>query len=644
MKRLSLSKWSLGVKLSVMTSFSVAVLFLILTLSLTHNAAKQLQNLTLDNMQNQVAGIGDMAGLFNATLSEEVTNYTRLFQSFLPKQFTRDDTTMVTVGSESTPTLRAGLKSLNLDESFVDDFLERTGAIATIFVRKGDDYVRIATSLRKEDGSRAMGTKLDRSGPAWALANRGETYRGLAMLFGNRYITQYQPVKDSSGMVIGILFVGVDISSQFQLMREKVLNKTLGDSGYFSVINGSPGAAQGQYLFHSTQEGKKPDWSAEDQQRLLQEKQGTMRIINQHGDAEIIAWQQLPGWNWVITGEVSEASLLAPINATRNTFLLAGLALVVLFALSFVWITRRWLSKPLQQVIGLAQHYAAGDLRATLETQRQDEVGQLIHAINGIGDGLERIVAQVRHAAEEISQGTDEIAASSGNISQQIVQQASSVEETSASMEQLGATVEQNADNVSQALKLVAEAADAVGHGGETVTRSVSTMSAIKVSSQSIVEITHVIESIAFQTNILALNAAVEAARAGEHGKGFAVVAAEVRALAQRSTQAAKEIDTLIEDSISKVTEGHQLSEQTRAAMENIISRMDQVKALMGEIDVASHEQSAGISQVNVAMSQIGQATHHNTEMVARSEQTAAELSQKGHHLNHLVSVFTLKG
>ncbi len=644
MKRLSLSKWSLGVKLSVMTSFSVAVLFLILTLSLTHNAAKQLQNLTLGNMQNQVAGIGDMAGMFNATLSEEVTNYTRLFQSFLPKKFTRDETTMVTVGSESTPTLRAGLKSLNLDETFVDDFLERTGAIATIFVRKGDDYVRIATSLRKEDGSRAMGTKLDRSGPAWALANRGETYRGLAMLFGKRYITQYQPVKNDAGEIIGILFVGVDITSQFQLMREKVLNKTLGDSGYFSVINGSPGAAQGQYLFHSTLEGKKPDWSAEDQLRLLQEKQGTMRIINQHGEAEIIAWQQLPGWNWVITGEVSEASLLAPINATRNTFLLAGLTLVVLFALSFVWITRRWLSKPLQQVIELAQHYAAGDLRATLETQRQDEVGQLIHAINGIGDGLERIVAQVRHAAEEISQGTDEIAASSGNISQQIVQQASSVEETSASMEQLGATVEQNADNVSQALKLVAEAANAVEHGGETVTRSVSTMSAIKVSSQSIVEITHVIESIAFQTNILALNAAVEAARAGEHGKGFAVVAAEVRALAQRSAQAAKEIDTLIEDSISKVTEGHQLSEQTRAAMENIISRMDQVKALMGEIDVASHEQSAGISQVNVAMSQIGQATHHNTEMVARSEQTAAELSQKGHHLTHLVSVFTLKG
>ncbi|MCU5773632.1 Cache 3/Cache 2 fusion domain-containing protein [Erwiniaceae bacterium BAC15a-03b] len=644
MIRLSLSRWSLGVKLSVLTSLSVAVLFFILTLSLTHNAAKQLQSLTLDNMQNQVAGIGDMAGMFNATLSEEVGNYTRLFQSFLPKTFSRDNNQRVAVGSESTPTLRAGLKTLNLDEGTVDDFLERTGAISTIFVRSGDDYIRVATSLRKEDGSRAMGTKLDRSSPAWALANQSQTFSGLATLFGKRYITQYQPVKDATGEVIGILFVGVDITSQFNLMREKVLNKTLGDSGYFSVINGAAGKSQGQYLFHSTLEGKNPDWSATDQQRLLQEKQGTMEIRNQHGETEIVAWQQLPGWNWIITGDISKASLLAPINATRNTFLLVGLALVLLFALSFVWVTRRWLSKPLQQVITLAEHYAAGNLRATLQTRRQDEVGQLITAINGIGDGLERIVSQVRHAAEEISHGTDAIAASSSTISEQISRQASSMEETSASMEQLGATVEQNADNVSQALTLVAEAASAVHHGGSTVTRSVNTMSAIKVSSQSIADITHVIESIAFQTNILALNAAVEAARAGEHGKGFAVVAAEVRGLAQRSAQAAKEIDSLIEDSISKVTEGHKLSEQTREAMDNIVTRIDQVKALMGEIDVASHEQSAGIGQVNIAMSQIGQATHHNTEMVARSEQTAAELSQKGHHLTHLVSVFSLKG
>lgn len=162
MKRLSFSRTSLGVKLSVMTSLSVAVLFFVLTLALSNNAAKQLEALTLENMQNQVAGIGDMAGMFNATLSEEVTNYTRLFESFLPKNFSRDESARITVGNFSTPTLRAGLKTLNLDETVVDDFLERTGAISTIFVRDGDNFIRVSTSLRKEDGARAMGTQLDR--------------------------------------------------------------------------------------------------------------------------------------------------------------------------------------------------------------------------------------------------------------------------------------------------------------------------------------------------------------------------------------------------------------------------------------------------------------------------------------------------
>ncbi|MGP6489105.1 methyl-accepting chemotaxis protein [Duffyella gerundensis] len=642
MKRLSLSAMSLGFKLSVMTSLSVAVLVFIFTLALSQNAAKQLQQLSVENMQNQVKGMGEMAEMFNATLNEEVSSYTQLFSSFLPKKFSRDESSRVIVGNESTPALRAGLKTLNLDQTAVDDFLERTHAVSTIFVRDGDDYIRIATSLLKEDGNRAIGTRLDRQSAAWKAVSGGTVYRGLATLFGKRYITQYQPVKDAGGQVIGILFVGVEISAQIQLMRGKILERSLGDSGHFFVLNGAAGKAHGQYLFDRQLEGKLPDWSADTQRSLMEQPVGT-QIAEHRGEQQFLAWQKMPGWDWIIVGEVSRDALLAPINHTRNLFLLGGLSIVVLFAVSFIWICRRWLTQPLNQVIGLAQQYAAGNLQASLATRREDEIGQLIVAINGIGNGLAQIVAQVRGAAQEISDGTDAIAAGSGDISEQINRQASSVEETSASMEQLGATVEQNADSVRQALALVAETATAVHHGGETVSRSVSTMSAIKVSSQSIADITQVIESIAFQTNILALNAAVEAARAGEQGKGFAVVAAEVRALAQRSAQAAKEIDTLIEASISHVTEGNRLSANTQQAMENIVVRVEQIKALMGEINVASQEQAAGIGQVNLAMSHIGQATHHNSELVTRSEETAQALSQKGHHLTQLVSIFSLK-
>ena len=643
MKHLSFRRWSLGVKLSVITSLSVAALFLILTLALTHNASRQLQALTLENMENQVDGIGDMAAMFNSTLSEEVANYTALFQSFLPQAFSLDNTQKIAVGAEQAPVLRNGSKTLNMDEALVDDFQQRTGAISTIFVRMGDDFLRVSTSLRKQDGQRAIGTRLDRQSPAWKLAQEGKIFQGVSMLFGKRYITQYQPVKDSSGQVVAILFVGVDITKQYALIREKVLAKKLGDSGHFSVLSDAEGSTRGQYVFHPELEGKLPAWPAALEQQLLTQSHGTLEVKDNQGETQIMTWHHLPEWHWVILGEVNKASLLAPIEQTRDLFLLIGSALVVLFALGFIFVTRSWLSKPLQEVIELAQHYSAGNLQATLETRRHDEVGQLIVAINGIGDGLNRIVSQVRESAQDISDGTDAIALSSENISEQITRQAASVEETSASMEQLSATVEQNAANVSQALTLVGEAAQAVGKGGETVSRSVVTMTDIKSASQSIADITHVIESIAFQTNILALNAAVEAARAGEHGKGFAVVAAEVRALAQRSAVAAKEIDGLIENSLSKVVQGHNLSEQTRQSMEDIVGRMEQVKVLMSEINVASKEQAAGIGQVNLAMNHIGQATHQSTELVATSELTAQELSRKGHHLTELVQIFRVK-
>ena len=642
MKRPSLSSLSLGVKLSVLTSLSVALLLFVLTLTQSHTAARQLESLAMDDMHNQVEGISEMATMFNATLTEEVSNYTRLFASFLPQRFSRDDSARIQVGEFSTPTLRAGLKTLNLDQVAVDDFLQRTAAVSTIFVRDGEDYYRISTSLKKEDGSRAIGTRLDRNSAAWKSVNRGEAYRGLATLFGHRYITQYQPVKDDGGAVIGILFVGVQIDKQYALMRDKVLARKLGDSGRFFVLNGAPGAAQGKYLFDKTREGQLPDWEASVQQALLNQPQGILQTeIN--GESKLIAWQQLPGWDWIVAGEVSRDSLLAPINHSRNLFMLTGLALMLLFAAGFVIYSRRVITRPLQQVIHLAEQYAAGNLRVQLETRRRDEVGQLIGAINGIGDGLEKIVGQVRAAAQEISDGTDTIAASSLNISEQIGRQASSVEETSASMEQFGATVEHTADNLRQAMTLVAEASGLVTHGSQTVSRSVNTMSAIQVSSKSIADITHVIESIAFQTNILALNAAVEAARAGEHGRGFAVVAAEVRALAQRSAQAAKEIDGLIATSIRNVSEGHQLSQQTHDAMTHIVSHIEQVQALMSEINVAAQEQASGIGQVNLAMNQISQATHENSELMAQADASAQNLSHKGHHLTQLVSVFHLK-
>lgn len=637
------SRIGLGTKLSLLTGTSVAVLFLVFTFLLSNKASQQLETLAVEDLHNQSTGVRDMVEMFNSSLSEEVESYTRLFNSFLPQPITLDQSQRRDINGISVPLLKGGDSDLHENNTLVDDFLTRTGAIATLFVRSGDDFVRVATSLRKENGDRAIGTKLDKASPAFAPALKGETYRGLALLFGKRYITQYQPVKDSSGNTIAILFVGVDITHSWEIMRSKILGRQLGDSGHFYVLDRNNGKNYGNYLFHPSEEGKRPQWDERDLNTVLQETAGTLEQQRTDGHRQMLSWITVPGWNWTVVGEVDKAVLLNDVNRLRNQFLIAGLALSLLFAALFVVIVRRWLTRPLRDAIGLASRYASGDLRDSLDIKRQDEVGQLIEAINGIGNGLHTIVLQVRESASDIHHGTNALAADSGEISEQINKQASSVEETSASMEQLAATLQQNAASMEEMQSLVNETAVEVQKGGITVEEAVATMDAIRTASQRIADITHVIESIAFQTNILALNAAVEAARAGEHGKGFAVVAQEVRALAARSANAVKEIDELTSDTLKKVREGHTLSNNTRQAMGSITAHMNHINQLVNEINNASHEQSAGINQVNIAMAHIGEATHINAERVTRSEQTAGTLREKGAHLTEVVRLFSLK-
>jgi len=628
----------LGTKLSLITGISVAVLFLFFTLLLSQKASQQLEKLAVEDLQNQSSAIVDMVQMFNTSLTEEVESFTRLYNSFLPQPVGIDASQNRTINATSVPLLKGGDTELHENNSFSDDFLQRTGAISTLFVRSGDDFVRVATSLRKENGDRAIGTKLDRASPAWEPVNRGEVYRGLALLFGKRYITQYQPVKDAAGKTIAILFVGVDITHSWQVMREKILGRHLGESGHFYVLD----RRSGHYLFHDSLEGKQPTWDASLQKALLTTASGTQHSESDDGRTLLMSWNAMPDWNWTIVGEVDKSVLLQDVTTMRNQFLTGGLVLSALFAALFVALIRRWLTRPLRDVTRLAQQYASGDLRASLDTRREDEVGQLIQAINGIGQGLQTIVAQVREAASEIHLSSNALASDSGEISEQINKQASSVEETSASMEQLTATVQQTAENMEQTQQLVSETSLAVQKGGETVSNAAGTMNDIRDASQRIADITHVIESIAFQTNILALNAAVEAARAGEHGKGFAVVAQEVRALAARSANAVKEIEQLISDTLQKVKEGHALSQETGLVMEDIIGHITHINQLVTEINHASHEQSAGINQVNLAMTHIGEATNINAGRVARSEETARSLREKGTHLTELVSLFRL--
>jgi len=321
----------------------------------------------------------------------------------------------------------------------------------------------------------------------------------------------------------------------------------------------------------------------------------------------------------------------------------AGVLLGVGLAMLVGWWLILAITRPLNAAVQVASSVAGGDLTQKITAQSTDETGQLMYALKNMNDSLVQIVSQVRAGTDAIGTASAEIAAGNQDLSARTEQQASSLEETASSLEELTSTVKQNADNARQANQLAQSASDVANRGGMVVSQVVETMGSINESSKKISDIITVIDGIAFQTNILALNAAVEAARAGEQGRGFAVVASEVRNLAQRSAAAAKEIKTLINDSVEKVGAGSKLVDEAGATMQEIVDSIRHVTDIMGEITAASQEQTAGIEQINQAVSQMDQVTQQNASLVEQAAAAAEAMREQAASLAQAVGVFRLE-
>ncbi len=341
----------------------------------------------------------------------------------------------------------------------------------------------------------------------------------------------------------------------------------------------------------------------------------------------------------VVSLDIGLDGVLAESHQFRNTMLMASGALALLLAVA-IWRYCRTITQPLVATVTVLEGLAAGDLRRQVTVVADDELGRMGRALNTAIERLRDMVGQIHTASRAITQGANEISAGNTDLNNRTQEQASALGETAASVEEMTSTVRQSADNAQHANQLVTSARELAEKGGVVVGEAVTAMGEIDASSKKIAEIIGVIDGIAFQTNLLALNAAVEAARAGEQGRGFAVVAAEVRNLAQRAAEAAREIKALIRDSVQKVGEGSTLVNRSGTTLAEIVASVKKVSDIISEIATASAEQACGVDQVNQAVTRMDTATQENAALVEQSAAASESMADQARELDRLMRSF----
>lgn len=537
----------------------------------------------------------------------------------------------------------------------IDRFTRITGAVATYFIRQGDDFLRLSTSLRKQDGSRAVGTLLDRNHPGYKKVLAGETYTGTAVLFGRNYMTHYVPVT-KGGKVTGIHFIGLDFTEGVKNLKQKIRSMKVGDTGYVYVMEGPESNDRGKCLVHISDKIEGADLSKMPDadgnligQYMLDRRNGFFKYnwkdeVRGTG-VKYAYFNYYEKWNWIITSSAWEDELLAEGYVLRNLLFagFAGCCILILFVLYVA--TKRIITRRFSSLTGIVKDLSEGegDLTVRLEFSGNDEIGEIAKYFNNFIDALEKMIGEIVESSKYLTEAIENISIGNQKLSVSTTEQTSNLEEIAATLEEATSAININAENALNTKRITEEGAVQAEDGNLVAGDAVKAINEINISSSRIADILSIIKEISFQTNLLALNAAVEAARAGEQGRGFAVVAGEVRSLAQRSSDATKDIEGIINDSLSKVEMGVTMVKKTGEVLNGIAVSAGKSAELIGEISVSSEEQRQGMVQINTAISRLDTMTQQNAELVEKTADDSNKMAQQARDLLIMLERFKIR-
>ena len=643
---------------------ALAVILAVVISGSTVFALRSLDSANLDTREEHLASearlLADQLNTFHSTLRESTQRLSGLFEKRFSAGLSTRPEQPVAVAGVQTPGLYLGEEVLNNNFAEVDEFKQMSGGVATVFVRSGEDFIRVSTSLTKQDGSRAIGTALDHQHPAYQRLLGGQGYVGRAVLFDRSYMTQYSPVRDASGKVIAVLFVGFDYTDAQNAQFDNLKRFRIGQTGSLALLD-----EQKHWLVPPA--GVQALDQSIPVMLDLAAKPGKGRFWSDKNEDFYSVAVPFEGGPWSVVASMPKAEIRAVTWSVGIRLAIGSLLAMLLAVGAAVWLLRSRL-QPLGDLVRQAEALGAGDLSARLNVSSHDEIGQLARSFNQMGEALSTMVSHIRKAAEDVNSRAQALSGLSGGAYEGMEQQSGEITSMAGAVEEFSATSLNIADNMGNTERLaqdnaqqtkigrtsMQEASSSLEHIATALNSTATVINTLGQRSQEIGGIVGVITAIAEQTNLLALNAAIEAARAGEQGRGFAVVADEVRNLASRTRQATDEISGMIQsiqqetgNAISTMEQGNVLMQEglaRNADVASALARIDEQSRSAGQqfaaITTATQEQSSTATLLSSNLQSIALANSEQREVVSNLAITAKELETLAAGLRHEVDRF----